>query len=405
MSHPIGLCMAALIAVQASWAQETLRAAADRRGVHIGAAAGSAFWSNEPAYKETLRREFNTLVAENAMKFAQLQPTRGNFRWTEADALVEFAQQNGMKVRGHTLVWGQSGGFAEAGNFGREELLEIMRTHIQTVMGRYRGKIFEWDVVNETIADGRGTNVYRDNYWIRGIGPEYVDSAFRIAHRVDPTAVLYYNDYRAEGSVPKADKIYALVKGLRERGVPIHGVGMQGHMSTPGTIRELPEIGQVDANIKRFAALGLKVAITEFDFRVRTPASEQDLAVQKAGYKAMLGVCLANPNCRTFVTWGFTDKYSFIPGFDPGWGAALPFDEQYRPKASYYGMLEVLTPTSLLRPRALRSGLRQVETGPWRLYTPTGVSVAAGENRTVVFPTRSRGVFFLKGDGEGRAAR
>lgn len=336
----IGLCC--LVTVQTPFAQETLRTAAQKRGINIGAAVGTAFWKNEAPYRKSLGEEFNILVAENAMKFAQIEPSRNNFRWSETDALVEFARQNGMQVRGHTLVWGNNGGYAETGNFGRAELLDIMKNHIRAVVGRYRGKILEWDVVNEAVADGTGPVVLKDNFWLRGIGQDYLDSAFHYAHQADPAALLIYNDYRAEAACPKADKIYALVRAMRGRGVPIHGVGMQAHMSAPGTLRQLPDLSQIDANMKRLAAIGIRVSITEFDFRVRAPASAQDLDVQKSGYQSMLGVCLANPNCKTFVTWGFTDKYSYVPGVDEGWGAALPFDEFYRAKPAYYGLLDAL---------------------------------------------------------------
>lgn len=350
MKKTIGLIVALSMTAAAA---DPLRDLADKRGLSIGAAVGSAFWGADERYRETLGREFNILVAENAMKFDQVEPKRGEFRWTQADELLAYAESRHMAVRGHCLVWHQQAGWLEtAAGMGRAEMLDILKAHIEAVAGRYRGRIREWDVVNEAVADdGAGL---RPSFWRQRIGDDFIDSAFAWAHRADTAALLFYNDYGAEGGGAKSERIFSLVKGLKERGIPIHGVGFQSHFESGRGFSTLA----IDANMKRLAGLGLKVAITELDFRVKLPADSAALALQALNYRALLKTCLDNPNCKTFVTWGFTDAHSWVPGFFPGQGAALPFDAEYRPKAAYGEMAEALGAGIGIRPVS-RSGSRK----------------------------------------------
>jgi endo-1,4-beta-xylanase len=198
-----------------------------------------------------------------------------------------------------------------------------------TVVGHYKGRIYAWDVVNEAINDD-GT--LRDTVWLRNIGSEYIELAFRWAHEADPQALLFYNDYGAEGLGVKSDAVYNLVKNLLEKGVPIHGVGLQMHVS----LESPPNPQEVAANIKRLNELGLIVHITEMDVRLTTPPRWEDFVRQAEIYYSILKVCLSADNCKAFIMWGFTDKYSWIPGFFSGYGSALIFDESYSPKPAYY---------------------------------------------------------------------
>lgn len=324
----------------------TLRDAATPRGFAIGAAVGGAFWGGDARYRPLLKREFNILVAENAMKWDQIQTRRGEFAWAKADELVAFARESGAAVRGHVFVWHQQSRWIEEGGFGREEMLSLMKAHIAAVAGRYKGKVREWDVVNEAVDDGAGT--LRASFWRTRIGDDYIDSAFAFAHAADPAAKLYYNDYSAEDMGAKSTKVYNLVKGLKDRQIPIHGVGLQCHFQADAW----PRPADIDRNLKRLAGLGLEVSLTEVDFRVRLPADSAALDRQKASYAALLGVCLANANCKSFLTWGFTDAHSWVPGFFTGFGAALPFDAQYQPKPAFFGLLETLKTIVSLRPEA-----------------------------------------------------
>jgi endo-1,4-beta-xylanase len=311
----------------------TLRSLAEEHGILIGAAV-SAGQLIEQDYTETLSREFNILTTENALKFEPVHPSRNQYSFTDADAIVSFAEANGMKVRGHTLVWhSQLPGWINQGAFTREEWINILHDHITTVVGRYKGRIYAWDVVNEAVADDGSL---RDTVWLQGIGPEYIDLAFQWAHEADPQALLFYNDYGASGLGRKSDAIYNLVSDLLERGVPIDGVGFQMHTS----LESPPVFSDIAANFKRLNDLGLEVQVTELDVRMRLPATTADLTQQANIYRDMLDVCLSADDCTAFVMWGFTDRYSWIPSANPGYGSALIFDESYNPKPAYYAFID-----------------------------------------------------------------
>jgi endo-1,4-beta-xylanase len=278
------------------------------------------------------------VTPENAMKFKPLQPERGRYDFDDADAIVNFAGANGMQVRGHTLVWHHDLPFWITGvKRSRDELMGILREHIHTVVGRYRGRVIAWDVVNEALADdGRSL---RDSVWLRGIGPDYIELAFRWAHEADPQARLFYNDFGSEGMNQKSDAVYRLVRRLQERGAPIHGVGLQAHLS----VKRGVDFDALVANMGRLAALGLAVHITEMDVRIPAPVTEEKLAAQAGVYRRVLEACLSAPNCGAFVMWGFTDRYSWIPKSYPGTGAPLILDDSYGAKPAYYGLRDVLT--------------------------------------------------------------
>src|SRR5688572_15807771 len=201
------LCLLTVSLASVASAQ-TLRDAADDRGLFVGAAVNMNPFRNEPIYTQTLGREFNMIVAENSMKFDAIHPAQNTYNFTDADALIAYAEANGMAVRGHTLVWhSQLPGWLTGGNFTRDQTIAIMRDHILTVMGRYRGRILAWDVVNEAVSDNNG-QLRTDSFWHQRIGPEYIAMAFQFARQADPNAVLYYNDYSAEGAGAKSDAVF-----------------------------------------------------------------------------------------------------------------------------------------------------------------------------------------------------
>ena len=316
----------------------TLRDLAEARGIHVGAAVLVDPLRNDPIYAQTLRREFNMLTSEMALKMDALRPNRDTFDFDDADYIVRFAQENGMEVRGHTLVWyNQLPGWIQNGSFSREELMDILREHIQTVVGRYRGRIMAWDVVNEAI-DEDGS--FRDNIWLRVIGPEYIDYAFQWAREADPNALLFYNDYDGEGLGAKSDAIYELVRGLVQRGVPIDGVGLQMHIG----IDDPPRMEDVAANIERLAALNLQVQITELDVQIQDGQGleEERLMEQAQLYREIARICLAHEACTALVTWGFTDQHTWIPAYTGQADAPLIFDQSYQPKPAYYALYTAL---------------------------------------------------------------
>ncbi|MGK7924178.1 MAG: endo-1,4-beta-xylanase [Spirulina sp.] len=314
----------------------SLRSLARDRDFYIGSAVNVRVLAENASYREVLSREFNIVTAENAMKFRSLRPQRDRFDFTAPDRLVAFAETHQVKIHGHVLVWHLAlPKWLRSGDWSREEAIALLENHIKTVVGRYRGRIVAWDVVNEAIADD-GT--LRDSFWLRTIGPEYIEIAFRQAREADPEALLIYNDYGGEGLGDKSEAIYQLARSLLAKNVPIDGIGLQMHVS----VESPPNPQNVAENMRRLANLGLAVQISEMDVRIEQPSREGDYERQARVYQSMLSACLVAENCNTFVTWGFSDRHSWIPGFFKGWGEALLFDRDYQPKPAYYGLQEAL---------------------------------------------------------------
>lgn len=327
-----------IVAILAAEGRENLplRLWAQWRGVQLGTAIESTPLREDERYRGLAGREFSKLTPANAMKMGPLRPDRETFSWEESDALVAFAMSNAQRVHGHTLVWHrQNPAWLEGRAWSREELLEVLREHISTVVGRYRGRVQFWDVVNEAVADEGGL---RESLWLRVIGPDYIEKAFHWAHEADPGAVLLYNDYNGEGLGRKSDAIFELLQDLRRRGVPVHGVGLQMHM----TVGALPPSGELRANLRRLADLGLELHITETDVRMPLPASPEKLAEQARNYHQLLGIALEFKELRSWSLWGFTDRYSWVPEEFPGYGAALPWNADYEAKPALETLRVVL---------------------------------------------------------------
>ncbi len=315
----------------------SLRSLASQQGFLIGSAVGDNLLERDWQYREVFAREFNTLTTENEVKFIIVHPERDRYDFTRPDALVKFAQAHNMLVRGHTIVWFHAlPRWLTENQFTRDEMKEILRDHIQTLVGRYRGQVQHWDVVNEPLAsDGS----LRDTIWMRTIGPDYIDLAFRWAHEADPDAKLYLSEY-GEGLNSKADSLYLLAKELKERGVPIDGVGFQTHIG----FLSANDPTEVAENMKRFNEIGLEIVITEMDVPLTqfSGSFEEKLAQQADMYRYFLRVCLAAPNCNTLNLWGFTDRYTWLKSFLGTVKEPLIFDINYRPKPAYYAMFEEL---------------------------------------------------------------
>ncbi len=311
---------------------------AQAHNILIGAAVSVDALQHDVTYDNTLAHEFNEVTPENVMKFDALHPAKATYTFAQADALVAFARAHTMQIRGHNLVWHRAlPAWIEHGSFTRDQLLTILKDHIFTVVSHYRGQVNMWDVVNEAVTDD---GKLRNSIWYRVIGPDYLDWAFRWAHEANPQAHLFYNDYGAEGLNTKSDAIYALVKGMLQRGVPIYGVGLQMHTS----ILNAPREQDVIANMQRLATLDLKVQITEMDVQVQgdTHPMAQRLALQAQTYSDMLHVCLTVKTCEAFVMWGFTDRYTWIPSATGHPDAPLIFDTSYHPKPAYTALSQEL---------------------------------------------------------------
>ena len=305
-----------------------LRTLAAGRGFVVGTAVNPNALRSDAQYRQQLAAEYNGVTSEWAMKFGAIHPQPTVYDFVDADQLVSFAQSNNMAIHGHTLVWAEAlPPWITQGKFTKAQLLQVLKDHITSVMGRYRGKVASWDVVNEVVDD---TVLLRNSLWLQVIGPEYIDSAFVWARQADPAAKLYLNETHAEGLNAKSQNVLTLVQALRTRGIPIDGVGFQAHFTLNPPP---PTAADVQTNFARFANAGFDVRVSEMDVRVADTASASALDQEAAIYRYVLNACLAlGARCTGFTSWGFTDKYSWIPKFYPGYGRALPFDAGYQPK-------------------------------------------------------------------------
>lgn len=312
-----------------------LRTLAERAGIDIGTAVPGPALQDFSGYREELAREFSTLTPENAMKWDAIEPERGRFLWRDADAAVDFARRNRMGVRGHTLLWhNQMPAWLGKGEWTRETLRPVLRRHVRRVMERYRGRVAEWDVLNEIVADdGKGL---RDSLWSRVLGEDFPADTLRWAREADPDAKLYVNEIAADGLSPKSDELYRRVARLKAQRVPLDGVGLQAHFNLDGVPKGFEE------NLRRFSDLGLDVRITELDVALKLPADERALRAQAEVYAQVVRACLRVDRCRGITVWGFTDRFSWIPATQPGFGAATLLDEDLEPKPAYRAFARAL---------------------------------------------------------------
>ncbi len=296
-------------------------------------------------------KNFNSITAENVMKMGPIHPEQNIYYWEDADLVANYARKNGLKIRGHNLCWhNQTPNWLFTNSSGeeisKEELLNRLRDHIFEVVGRYRGQIYAWDVVNEVIDDNPQKN-YRESIWYKICGEDFIIKAFEYAHEADPDAALYYNDYNAINP-DKRDRIITMLKKFKALGVPIHGMGIQAHWN----IYDLKEKDIRDA-IDRYAALGLKIQITELDLSIyksengrrekREDESEEFTSklerAQLKKYKMIFEVFRDYKDTIDGVTfWNISDKRSWLDNFPVRGRKNYPllFDQHLQPKKAFY---------------------------------------------------------------------
>jgi len=311
----------------------SLRAAAETRGLLIGSCADETDLEDK-RFLPTLAREFNSLTA--SMTWAEID--QNGYKTT--DALVKFASEHQMKVKGHALIDHRSLPAWVNPQISADVLRRRMQNHIREEVNHFRGKVYAWDVVNEAV-DSEGL---RKSILLEKLGEGYVADAFRLAHEADPDALLFYNDYDAEAAgglqKGKSDLVYALVKKLLADGVPIHGVGLQMHLFAV----EYPKPEDIAANVRRLVALGLKVVISEMDVRIKElplPMPER-LEMQCRIYHDVIAACVREKGFMGVTFWGFTDAHSWINETGDGPDYPLLFDENYQPKPAYWGVMDAL---------------------------------------------------------------
>lgn len=310
--------------------------------------------------------EFNSVTPENDMKMGPLHPLENQYNWKNADAIVAFAQNNGMRIRGHNLLWHNQAPdwmFKDStGNLvSKDILLKRLKDHITTVVKHFKGKVYAWDVVNEAVDDN--PSVYlRNSLWYQICGEDFIAKAFEYAHAADPSAQLFYNDYNSENEL-KREKIYKLLKSLIDHNVPVTGVGIQGHWHLYS-----PSTDMIKNALDRYASLGLKIQITELDMNIRNgnthaqqPAVDSGLTptlAQKQAdrYKEVFEIFRSYKHIITGVTfWNASDRYSWMDSRSSGaiGGAAageapsrvirkaypLLFDENLQRKKAYWSVV------------------------------------------------------------------
>jgi len=324
---------------------------------------------NEPDSLQVLKTHFNSITAENEMKWSKIQPEPGVFDFEAADRFVRLAEENDLFVVGHTLVWHQqtpswvflddSGEPAD-----RETLLQRMRDHIMTVAGRYKGRVHGWDVVNEAVSDQGGM---RQSKWYEIIGEDYVEKAFQYAHEADPDAKLYYNDYSLYFP-EKREGVVRLVRNLQSKGIRVDGIGLQGHWGLDYPAK--PE--EIEASILAFAELGVEVMITELDINVLPNPDDRIGAEISANFEMQEGMNpypdglpedmqnkLAERYAELFrlflkhhdkisrvTIWGIHDGQSWL-NYWPIRGRKnypLLFDRQFQPKPAFDALCKIVRP-------------------------------------------------------------
>lgn len=309
-------------------AGERWRTLGAARGIEVGSAISPFFHrqADGALYEAIAADEFGVVTPESSMKMDAINPAPGHYAFAEMDNLVAFAQANGMSVRGHPLVWHrQLPRWIQETPVGERE--GHMREFIARIVARYADDIAYWDVVNEPIAEDGSL---RASIWSEAMGEDYIDTAFRQARALDPTATLVLNEFDIAFAGPKFDALLALVDRLQQRVVPLDAIGFQLHL-----FASYDTYDDLAAHMAAVAERGLDIHITELDVALTDSTDEADQAVV---YRRVVELCLAQPRCTVLQTWGFTDRYSFRAPNDP-----LPLDRAYQPKPAYGAFQQGLT--------------------------------------------------------------
>ncbi len=342
-----------------------LRVEAERIRLNLGSCAPIGLLRENAdggKYAVTLAREMNLVEPENELKPPTLWRGIGQYDYTNPDFLKGdpghkgLAQKNHMKVRGHVLVYARDEGYTIPGwllksesSISSDQAKGILRDYIHTVAGRYKGKIAMWDVVNEAVDDSPNKRPFnlRDSFWFRKLGPEFLVLAFKYAHEADPKAELYYNDYAIENGGWKGESVLQIADYLKKEGAPITGLGLQYHTVLREVLRpgdgHYKMLDEIKARKLAFMITELDLGIPVKEYPTNDPrhgllASSADLKSQAERYGDLFRVALSYKNCHGIQMWGFTDRHSWIPGYEPGRGAALLFDGDYQPKQAYFAV-------------------------------------------------------------------
>ncbi|MGA3161949.1 MAG: endo-1,4-beta-xylanase [Terracidiphilus sp.] len=328
----------------------SLQAHARKHGVLTGAAVVVHALQNDPALQRLITEQYGILVPEGELKWRALRPSQNQFDFTQSDALFSFAKDHHMQVRGHTLVWHNSVPDWLKNNSSQTDVRQLLIDHIHTVVGRYRGRVHSWDVVNEAILpDDAQQDGLRRSFWFERIGADYIELAFRAAREADPHVRLTYNDYGVEydhqEETTRRAAILALLHRLQKRNVPIDAVGIQSHIKAGSP----SSIGKGLAGfIESARQMGMEVYLTELDVNeddlLFDDVAQRDHAIAST-YRDFLHVALDNPAVKAMLTWGVSDRRTWLndgPTHHRKQPSrpqrSLPFDRDYRPKEAFFAI-------------------------------------------------------------------
>jgi len=297
----------------------------------VGAAANTTFLFNDKNYTEVIDTQFSIFTPENEMKWETIEPFQNVFNFTPADEIVKFAQSVGAKIHGHTFMWGNQLAPWVNSSLSATELDRALKSHIDTVLHHFKGKLYAFDIINEMISDTPNVNVtFKDNIWSQKFGEGAMPKALTYARMADPHGPkLYINDYGIEGIGPKSNALFEVVQSFKKDGIPLDGIGFQCHFG----LGQVPS--DMQQNLQRFADLDLDVAITELDINLRGPGNATSLAQQASDYHTVVSVCKAVKRCVSVTVWGVSDDHSWINGGNP-----LPWDAVKNPKPAFFAMAD-----------------------------------------------------------------
>lgn len=310
----------------------------------VGAAINIKLLRKHAGYRNTIISQYNSITAENAMKFGKLHPSEKVFRWTDADELVDFAKANGMRIHGHTLIWSANNPkWVNAYQGDKQAWKKLLKTHIQTVVKHFKGRVPSWDVVNEAFEDN---GKLKKSIWLEKIGPEYLALAFQYAHEADPKALLFYNDYGQEYGGRKMEAILKMVKDFKARKIPIHGLGLQMHVVVRLSDAALKK------GINAAASTGLLVHVSELEISVRYKKPkvfqmDEELAgLQAQKYRTIFQAFRAIAKKQQFgiTTWNVGDADAFRNGpyKNKNHDHPMLFDIYYKAKPAYYAIIKAM---------------------------------------------------------------
>jgi endo-1,4-beta-xylanase len=322
----------------------TLRSLSEQRGILFGAAVNWRALKTDYAYRDILAEEFNLLTPESEMNYGSLSPHFGAYEFGPACELVNFARANDMRVRGHTLLWHKMNPtWLKESDYNRRQALDLLEKHIYTTTGYFHNEIEAWDVVAEPLSPDGGL---RSSFWLNTIGPDYLDYAFRWAHEAEPGAHLFINENEVEGMTPKSNELFEMVNDMLHRGIPVHGIGFQMHLSLEEQSRlpKPPSVPDLYDNMKRISDLGLEIHFTEMDVHVNQAKepNPEILERQAAVYRSILSTALRNPMFKALILWGVTDRYAWLHENIEQPDYPLPFDSYYQPKPAYEALYHAL---------------------------------------------------------------